>query len=422
MARAGRWTGIVAGVLTWGLLLAGCQGQQAPDPVGGAESARSEPAETPTAAQSPKSEEPSGDAILQTSDPNARVSQEAPPGVTANETAGPLETAARPLETPAPAVALALKFVPGEVTTYKITTELQKSVEWKGPPETRPPKFTDGRTGNHVELTFTQQVELVEDDDSAVLEITIKGLKYVGEVVNKVVLEFDSARPEDAGRPLAKLIDESYRVKLSPRGQVRGIWDIEPAWQSVQESLPGQSVAVRLLSEREIRRRHEIAALSALQEDSVRPGQSWSSLRTFSFDELGAKTYERVYTLQDVEYEAPPADSQAGKGAEGGGPGTPAATAKPHDRLAVVEMKAIPSTAQAAEVHGGPTNPFAGTSDNTDSYTGRLVLDLDRGQVRGYVEQMQNEWIIADPRTIQTGRPTAIKMTARRFHRLEQIQ
>jgi hypothetical protein len=422
MARAGRWTGIVAGVLTWGLLLPGCQGQQAPAPVGGAESARTEPAETPTAAPSPKSEEPSGDAILQTSALKAPTSQEAPPGVAAEETAGPLETAERPPESPAPAVALALKFVPGEVTTYKITTELQKSVEWKGAPEARPPRFTDGRTGNHVELTFTQQVLQVEDDDSAILEITIKGLKYVGEVVNKVVLDFDSARPEDAGAPLAKLIGASYQVKMSPQGQVKEIWDIEPAWQSVRDGLPGQRVAVRLLSEREVRQRHEIAALSALTEDSVRPGQNWSSLRTFSFDELGAKTYERVYTLQDVGYEAPPADSQAGKGTAGDGPGTPAATAKPRDRLAVVEMKAIPSAARAEELHQGPANPFAGTSDNTDSYTGRLVFDLDRGQVHEYVEQMQNQWIIADPRTLQTGRPTAIKMTARRLHRLEQIR
>ena len=79
-----------------------------------------------------------------------------------------------------------------------------------------------------------------------------------------------------------------------------------------------------------------------------------------------------------------------------------------------------PSAALAEELHQGQAaNPFVSMSDNTDSYEGRLVLDLDRGQVREYVEQMQNEWIIADPTAVQTGQPTAIKMAARRLHRLE---
>jgi len=85
-------------------------------------------------------------------------------------------------------------------------------------------------------------------------------------------------------------------------------------------------------------------------------------------------------------------------------------------------MKAIPSAAQAQELHQRQAaNPFVSLSDNTDSYEGRLVLDLDRGQVREYTEQMQNEWIIADPSSMQTGQPTAIKMAARRLHRLEQV-
>jgi hypothetical protein len=133
-------------------------------------------------------------------------------------------------------------------------------------------------------------------------------------------------------------------------------------------------------------------ALSALKDRQVWPGQTWSSIKTFSFDDLGAKTYERVYTLK-----------QAG-------------------RVALVEMKAIPSAALAEELHKKQTvNPFANMSDNVDSYEGRLVLDLDRGQVREYVERMQNEWVIGDPTAMQTGRPAAIKMAARRLYRLEQV-
>ena len=86
-------------------------------------------------------------------------------------------------------------------------------------------------------------------------------------------------------------------------------------------------------------------------------------------------------------------------------------------------MKAIPSAAQAEQWQKQQAvNPFASMSDHTDSYEGRLVFDLDRGQVREYVEQMQNEWVIADPTAVQAGRPAAIKMAARRLHRLEQVE
>jgi hypothetical protein len=314
-------------------------------------------------------------------------------------------------------VELALKFVPGQAATYKVTTESWKSVEWKGSQDAKPAKFTDGRTGSHVELTFEQRVQQVQDDGSAVLEITIRGVKDVIESVNKVVLDFDSARPADSDNPLAALVGKSYRVKMSVQGQVLEISNVEPVRQAVQGVLPQHRVAARLLADDEIRNRHEIAALSALKDRQVRPGQSWSSIRTFSFDDLGAKTYERVYTLKPV------VSSQLSV------PGSPLSTAggqppagNSGGRQAVVEMKAIPSAAQAQELHKRQTvNPFAGLSDNTDSYEGRLVLDLDRGQVGEYVEQMQNEWVIADPTAVQAGQPAAIKMAARRLHRLERV-
>ena len=149
----------------------------------------------------------------------------------------------------------------------------------------------------------------------------------------------------------------------------------------------------------------------------MRPGQTWSSIKTFSFDDLGAKTYERVYTLKQVVSSQLSVPGSPLSAADGQPP-----TGNSGGRQAIVEMKAIPSAAQAEQLHKQQTvNPFAGLSDNTDSYEGRLVLDLDRGQVREYVEQMQNEWIIADPSSMQTGQPTAIKMAARRLHRLEQI-
>ena len=384
MVLAGKFIGVISSVFIFVMLaVAGCQGQRAEAPamkLGPAGSTR-------VGGEHPRSSEE----VVR-----GRTTHEEPPeGVTPNE-AKRVPAEAGKLEPSGPAVELALKFVPGRATTYRITTELEKSVEWKGAQAARPAQFTDGRTGNHIELTFEQRVQQVQGDGSAVLEIAIKGLKYVGEVVNKTVLDFDSARQEDSGSPLAALVGKSYRVKMSPQGQVLEISNVEPLRQAVQGGLPAHRVAQRLLSDDEIRSRHEITALSALKEGSTRPGQNWSSIRTFSFDDLGAKTYERIYTLKQVPTEK-------------GGP-------------AVVEMRAIPSAARAEEMHKGQAvNPFAKMSDNSDRYEGRLVLDLDSGQVREYSEQMQNEWIIADPAAVQTGRPTAIKMAAKRLQRLELV-
>jgi hypothetical protein len=408
MVLADRLAGIVSGVLILMMLaVAGCQGQRAEAPaleVGAAEGTAAEALPSVSRASSPRSEGGT---------PSTR---EMPQGISPNESKKVPAEAAQAGPSGA-AIEMALKFVAGQVTTYKLTTEAYKSVEWKGAEEAKPAKFTDGRTGSLVELTFEQRVQQVQEDGNAVLEITIRGVKDVIESVNKVVLDFDSARPTDSENPLAALVGQGYCVKMSPQGQVLQISNVELARQAVQGVLPQHRVAARLLSDDEIRNRHEIAALSALKDRPVRPGQTWSSLKTFSFDDLGAKTYERVYTLQQVVGSRLSVPSSVASTVN-----RELSTDNSLGRQAIVAMKAIPSAARAEQWQKQQTvNPFAGMSDNTDDYEGRLVLDLDRGQVREYVEQMENAWVIADPTSLQTGQPTAIKMAARRLHRLEQV-
>ena len=196
--RAGRLAGVVSSVLVAMLAVAGCQGQRAEAP------ATRALVVCPQSLPERQGASPDRVAGFQPAVRGRDALDTTPHGVTTNETAPEIKKvpaeAGKP-EPSGPAVELALKFVPGQATTYKITTESRRA--WNGRARRRPslPQFTDGRTGNHVELTFEQRVQQVQDDGSAVLEITIKGLKYVGEVVNKVVLDFDSARPEDSDNP-----------------------------------------------------------------------------------------------------------------------------------------------------------------------------------------------------------------------------
>jgi len=295
-----------------------------------------------------------------------------------------------------PAVELALRFAVGQVATYRITTEAQKSVEWMGAPAAKPASFKDGRTGNHIEMTFEQRVQEVHEDGGATVEITIQALKYVGESQNNVVLDFDSARDKDPAQPLARLMGKSYRLHLSARGQVLALIDLEPVRQAVKSDQPGGGVALKLLSDEEVKSRHEIPPLSALKDVWVRPGQTWSNIKSYSFGMMGAKSYERVYTLQ-----------RAGQ----------------KDGLAVVDMKAIPSSAMAEQIHKQESGgSFSRMFDNTENYEGRLEFDRHSGSVRECVEQMQTEWVMADPAGEQEGgRPAALKMAARQSLRLEQV-
>lgn len=421
MVSAGKGAGMAAAALTVLMVIgAGCQEPRTEGSALPPEPVRSVPARASVEeVRNPQAPTSGGAPALQTPGSASPVSEETPPGVTTNEDA----SAAKDLPTKAdepgsagPAVELTLKFVSGQAVTYKVTTESQKSVEWKGAPAAKPEQFADGRSGHRIELTFEQRVLQALDDGSAVLEITIKGLRYVGESVNQIVLDFDSARPADAGNPLAKLIDRSYQVKMSPRGQVVEVSNVGPARLAVQGTLPGSTVAQKLLAEDEIRNRHEIAALSTLKDPALRPGQTWSSIKVFSFDQLGAKTYERVYTLKQAGRGGLAPSETVGPESSGASP-----TRASPPRLAVVEMKAIPSAAKATELYRQRAgNPFTGMSDNADSYQGRLVFDLDNGQVREYGERMQNEWILFDPGSAQD--PAAIRMVARRLYQLEQVQ
>lgn len=365
--RIVNWIGIVAGIALGGLLmLAGCQMERATGPA-----TKVQPqADAPAPVQEPQ-EQPAEPSTTTTAEPNAAE----------------------------PSVRLSLAFSVGQTAAYKATTEARKSVEWMGSESGKPADFSDGYSGNYVEMTFEQRVEEVRDNGNAVLAITIQGLKYRGVVANRPVFEFDSVDPNDREEPLMALIGKSYRLEMSAGGEVVELLDVESVRKAVKPGSPAHSVATKILSEEMIRDQHEIPPLSALKGGQIRPGQSWSDLKSFSFSSMGAKSFERVYTLKRVE--------------QGAG------------RTAVVEMKAIPSTAMAEEMHKRqPAGLTPGLFDSTDRYEGRLELDLAGGRLRQCVEDMQTEWIVADPAAMQdtTAVPRAIKMAARRFQRLELVE
>jgi len=295
-----------------------------------------------------------------------------------------------------PAVELALKFAPGDSTTYKSTIHAQRSIRWEGPlPDEG--AFKGGQTSSRVEITFARQIQSVDDKGNAVAKITIEALKYLSIIKDNPALDFDSSRAKDQNHFLAKLIGQSYTIEITPAGRVSKIIDVSQAQAALRGVSSADKTALALLSPDAIKERHAIPAMPPADKKQLRTGDNWNGLKTFSFGLMGSKSYERIYTLKEVK--------EAGS-----------------RRVAVVEMKAAPTTEMAEQLHQQQTvSSFSKMFDNTETFTGRLKLDLNTGKVENCFEKLESEWIAVEPMAGQQTdkEPAVLKMTAVRLYRLE---
>jgi hypothetical protein len=296
-----------------------------------------------------------------------------------------------------PTIQMALKFAADDLTTYKVITEVEKSVKWEGPLPEKPFDFKGGTTGNRIEATFTQRIQSVGDNGNAVAQITVKGLRYLGKVRDNIVADFDSSREKDANSPLYKLIGQSYTIEISPAGQVLRVVEVSGARAAVGGSLSANKTAAALLSPEVIKERHAVPALPAADKNRLRTGDNWNSVKSFSFDMMGSKSYERTYTLKEIKEVN-------------------------NRKIAVAEMNAIPSSEMAEELHKEQaTGAFSKMFDNTEAYSGKLTLDLTAGKVQEYFEKLQTEWVMVDPMPDPNKEPAALKMAATRLYSIEKI-
>lgn len=296
-------------------------------------------------------------------------------------------------------VDLVLTFVPGRTATYRVTTETQASVRWEGDESSKPDSFRGGAIGNRVEITFEQHIDRIDDNGNAVVKVTILVLKYLGRSRETVALDFDSVRDQGQQGPLSELVGKGYEVEMTPKGQVVSVGGAAGIRDSIKGSSPDHQTALKLIGEKEIRDRHEVPALMALEDETVRLGGTWSNVKLFSFGRMGARAYERLYTLDRIE---------------AGG-----------SRIAHVTMKGIPSSAAAQQLHQGQTDAVpAGLFDHVDSFQGQLSFDLEAGAIETYVEQFRTEWVAVDQEAVQSGadRPAAVRMDRTVSYILERIR
>lgn len=292
---------------------------------------------------------------------------------------------------------LALRFTPQDSTTYRVETQSEQSVKWEG---TLPKDgdFKDRRNYNKIEMTFSRQIQSIDDEGNATVKITIKELKYFSEFKNDVVLDFDSSREKDRNKPLARLIGQSYTIEVAPEGKVTEIIDVIRARAAVRGSSPAHRAALTLLKPDVIRERHGTLTLPVADKNQLRPGDNWSRIKVFSFGLMGPKSYEKIYTLKEVK-------------------------AQNNRRIAVGEMEAIPTSETAEQLHTEQTlDIFSKGVDSTETYTGQLELDLGTGKIEEYSEKLQSEWVIVDPAAKKgDAEPGVLRIGVMRLYNLEKI-
>jgi hypothetical protein len=297
-----------------------------------------------------------------------------------------------------PTVQPALKSIPADRITYKVTTDRENGILWEGPLKNKPKNFVGGHSGNKIEMTFTRQTTSVDPNDSIIAKITIKELKYLAKVRDEIVLDFDSTQEKDRDNPLSRLIGQSYTIELNALGEVSKVIDANDARAAVADGGISNARAAQLLSPEEITEQHRIPIPTTLNNKKLIPGKKWSNIKTFFFRMMGSKSFERIYEIKQII-------ETDGR------------------RIAIAQMNAVPSTAKAKELYKEQsTGVFSSMFDNTETYTGRLRLDLTSGQIEKYSEEFRADWIAVDPlATKQEKEPDILRMSATRIHSIERI-
>ena len=245
---------------------------------------------------------------------------------------------------------LSLKFVPNETAAYKVTTEVIKDFDFDQPNAN---KTQHQQTKTLIEMDFTQKIKEIDADGNATATITIKDLKVDTINKNEPQFAFNSRDEKDKTAPLAKLLGHSYTVQLTPAGQVN-VLDTKAALAVVPSGYEKKLVE-SILSDKAIAQRHQVLGLPQEKASGLSVKSTWSRIVPSPPGLLAPKSYEKVYTLSDIDND-----------------------------IVMIKMVGTESGKPAesvAEQAAGGMGMFAKMFDNKDDYTGILKINMATGEV-----------------------------------------
>jgi len=291
---------------------------------------------------------------------------------------------------------LALKFEPDDLTVYKVITEEGYTHKFEQPAKN---EAEEKQKWNRSTMTFSQRVKDVDEQGSAVVDVTIEQFKYYSKGLKSVIFDFDSERPEDSKKPLAKLIGADYTIEVNPAGQI-SVVDASTARNAVRFGGRAAKVAKKLLSDDSIKKRHQCSlALPDTGQSRIKVGGTWKRIQPTPVRMLMDKTYEKTYSFQKVI-------DRAGR------------------KVAIVDMdaNAVSSGAGQGAKAMAMFAAIIGSQAGKDGFQGRLELNLDNGKVEKYSETLLSEWIAEDKLKGDDVKPARLTMGYQYLYSVEMIE
>ncbi len=292
-------------------------------------------------------------------------------------------------------MSLALRFKPQQQSTFRATHETARSVKWMGVSPSDGKEFRGGTTGQTSVIVFGERVLSVDPNGEAALEITIKELKLKAIMQDKELVDYDSTRSPSPDTALAGLTGQRYVIHKTSNGHVTRVVDAQAARAALDKEAAQYQMALKLLTDRAIQKRHTLKALPDGPATAPAAGQAWSAPQTLSFSMMGKRTFTKNYSFKGVERQG-------------------------DTRIARVEMNAVPSGGRAGQ--DDESASFVQMFDNTHQYSGHLDLDVTRGRVQTWTEDMEIKWAYLDPSSVDREgqeEPKSVHMTALENMRLE---
>ena len=255
-----------------------------------------------------------------------------------------------------PSTSLSLNFSPEDTASYKSVSEVIKDFRFEQP---NLGKLREEQTKNTVEMNFTQTIESVDADGNATANITIDSLAVNIISKNEVRLAFDSSK--DTSNPLAKLIGKSYKIQITPAGDVT-VLDAAKALAAVPSGYENK-VAKGILDNDSIIQRHQVLALPKEASSNLSVGKSWSQVVASPPGLLAPKSYKKTYTLSSIS-----------------------------GNNATVSMVAAEDSEPVKGAAAG-MGMFAKMFDNEDDYNGSMTLNQETGALISSEETLVSTYI-----------------------------
>lgn len=289
----------------------------------------------------------------------------------------------------------AVETAPLSVYTYKVNDLQRKDYQFNQP---NADKSVEKSSELATEMVFDQAVKSIDEQGNTIAEITIKSLKYKNTSDDEVRIEFDSSNEANTQSSLAKLIGQSYTVKISPSGKVVEISDIESA-RSAVSSGSDATLAARLLNRDNIERRHEILSLPDEGYKSLSAESKWTRVVSSPRGVLMPKKHEKLYEVKEIINDA-------------------------RSKLALVEMSAVPTSKETKDSSNlTPAEVFSNFFDSIDTFTGRLLIDVNTGKVYDYSEDFKSKYTAAQlpKNAADANQPDVLELMFTQQHSLELV-